>query len=123
MHLGALLISFFLEVPLWVKVLVTLLILLSMLHSLRKHAFRAMPDVVSNLVWEEGDDWVITLKNGTEHTAQMTTDGFISPWMTVLNFIDEAKRKRSVVLLPDSVTQDSFRQLRVRLRVRRNSEE
>lgn len=123
MHLGALLIIFLIEIPLWVKILAVFFLLFSLMLTLRQHVFRAVPDAIANLVWEEGDDWIMSLKNGNQLGAKMTTSRFISPWMTVLNFVDESKRKRAVVLLADSLNKESFRQLRVRLRVGRSSEE
>lgn len=52
-------------------------------------------------------------------TAQVLTRSMVNPWLTVLAYRLEGERHgRSITLLPDSLSRDDFRRLRVWLRWR-----
>ncbi len=55
-------------------------------------------------------------KNGKTVQVQVDPATTLMPWMVVLCFRDERKRQRSWVILPDSLSPDAFRQLRLWLR-------
>jgi hypothetical protein len=68
------------------------------------------------LIWAENNHWTVE-QNGQQVIAALKANSFISVVLSVLNFKDEAGRSFSVLLFPDSINAEQFRQLRVRLKV------
>lgn len=58
----------------------------------------------------------LLLRNGREQTGQVCGDTLVLPWLVVLNLKDDLGARRSVLLLPDSLSAEAFRHLRVQLR-------
>lgn len=67
------------------------------------------------LIWQESG-WLIR-EAGQECPAELLPSSFVTPWLAILNFRTTRGRTLSVPLLMDCVDGDSFRRLRVRLRV------
>lgn len=65
----------------------------------------------------------LLLRNGYELTGQICGDTLVLPWLVVVNMKDDLGVRRSVLLLPDSLSEEDFRRLRVQLRhgVRRHA--
>ncbi|MDH4284058.1 MAG: hypothetical protein OEV35_01940 [Gallionellaceae bacterium] len=65
----------------------------------------------------EGDE-VVLLKSGEKFFAgRILPHSVVSPFLIVLNIAPKAVQRRcSIIILPDSLNAESFRQLRVRLR-------
>lgn len=80
-----------------------------------RHAGLTHDRAVVHLTWTRHGDWRLTTADGTEHDADLQGDSYIHPWLVILNF-RLAKGRTSVVLFPDSLHEDDFRRLRVRLR-------
>ena len=65
----------------------------------------------------EGDLAILTLRNGEQLTGQILRDSLVTPYLTVLNVLPQGARfLRSVIILPDSLDAESFRQLRAQLK-------
>ena len=113
MHCGAIFLVLLLPVP--AKLWIAALMMISMLHTIMRHALLASPSspVFLNM---EGDARLV-LKNGREARCTLLESSYVSPYLTVLN-LREKKRlfSRSVIIFPDAVDREEFRQLRVRLR-------
>ena len=63
------------------------------------------------------DKVIVTERNGRQVAGKVLPDSIIAPLLTIVNFLPQGSRSvRSVVILPDSLDTDSFRQLRVGLR-------
>lgn len=67
----------------------------------------------------DGDVILLGARNGDQVTAKVLADSLVTPFITVLNMLPQgAYLARSVIILPDSLDAESFRQLRVWLRWR-----
>jgi len=65
----------------------------------------------------ETDSIVMLLRNGGQISARLAGDSLVTPVLTVLNLLPEGKQKiRSVLIFPDSMEKDQFRELRVLLK-------
>lgn len=115
-HGAALLALLALALPLWAMAALLLLLLFSLLHHLRRDAWLSAPSSGVKLVLEE-EGVVLTVRNGDQLTGRLLHDSLITPFLTVLNVLPQgAYLTRSIIILPDSLDNESFRQLRVWLK-------
>jgi len=89
-------------------------VLLSLAWHWRLHVNPRYPHAVRGLRWEADGNCVLQLASGRQLTTRLARHAFVTPWMVILYFRD---RPRHLVLLPDMLTPEAFRQLRVRLRI------
>ncbi len=105
-----------LALPLWAKAALAALILFSLMHHLRRDAWLSAPSSRVALTLE-GDRVVLSTRGGEQMAGQMLHDSLVTPFITVLNVLPQgAHFARSVVILPDTLDAESFRQLRVWLK-------
>ena len=92
----------------------------SLAHSLCRHAFLLTPNAVVALEVKDGETCRAQRRNGEAHDAQILGTTYVTPWLTVLNLRPEGRRlARHVLVVPDNIERDLFRQLRVVLRWQR----
>jgi len=84
------------------------------LHALQKHATA----LVGIRCDSDGGTLSYQLKRGQWIVGSVMQGGLISRWLTIVHLQDlsEVGRKRCLVLLPDALSADNFRRLRVYLR-------
>lgn len=74
------------------------------------------------LTWLDGNSWKLFLKAGKAVQAQLLGSSTCLPYFAALNFKIDGNnwlnRHRSVVISPDAIDKEIFRQLRVHLRTR-----
>jgi hypothetical protein len=87
-------------------------VLAGYLLFLRRHVWRP----VTMLAWDPVGGWSLGTVRGGEMEARLRHDAFVHPSLIVLNFSLGRWRRRSVVLLPDSLPADELRRLRALLR-------
>jgi toxin CptA len=114
---GATLAALFpLAFPIWAKAALAFFVLLSLGYNLWREAWLLSPSASLGLMLE-GDQWVLTTRNGKQLNCQILRDSLVTPYLTVLNVLPQGARFAcSVVILPDSMDAESFRQLRVWLK-------
>ncbi len=65
----------------------------------------------------DGDRVVLSSRKGDELTGELLRSSVVTPYLVVLNIaVSGQHRRRNVVLMPDSMEAESFRQLRVALK-------
>ena len=102
--------------PVWAKTSLACLILFSMGYHVWREAWLAAPSATVTLTLED-DLAVLTQRNGDQLTGKILRDSLVTPFLTVLNFSPKNTRiAHSLVILPDSLDDASFRQLRVWLK-------
>lgn len=122
-HGGSLGVLFLVPLPVYAAWAAALIVLASMAWGIRRHALRLDRNAIVRLVWDADDAWLLVTAAGRELAAVLMTSSYVHPWLAVLNFQTEGTgvrrlwRRRSVVLLPDALDAESFRRLRVRLRI------
>jgi hypothetical protein len=104
-----------LQLPEWielsvVRVTLSLLIFMSYYHTLRYHVF-LIAHPLRNCALYNNDVW---LQDG--QIAVIDSSSYFHPWLVVLRARLPSGRIYSLVIFPDALDADQFRQLRVRLR-------
>ncbi len=113
-HLGA--ISLILVLPISARLPPVMLLAFSMAYSILRYAFIRLPDSIVSLKLEE-KSCMFSMRGGSEKSCVFHGSSYVSPYLTVLNLKEEGKRlMKSVVILPDAIDREEFRQLRVWLR-------
>lgn len=102
----------------WVwKIAALPLFLGSLMFALRHHAWRLTPAAVVGLHLEPEGKVVFLRRDGLVLEGLLLGSSFVSPWLTVLNLRPEGRRRSvPLVILPDAVEREAFRQLRVWLK-------
>ena len=115
-HGAALAALFPLAFPAWAKSALACVILFSLWYHLRRDAWLAAPSS-SKALMLESEQVVLTTHGGEQLACRVLRGSTITPFLTVLNILPPGARfARSVVILPDSLDAESFRQLRVWLK-------
>lgn len=105
-----------LALPLWAVAATLLLLLSSLLLHLRRDAWLSTRFSPIKLAFE-GEEVVLTVRNGKQLNGNLLQHSLITPFLTVLNVLPHgAYTARSIVILPDSLDSESYRQLRVWLK-------
>jgi hypothetical protein len=102
--------------PLPVPAILALLVatLLSLAWHWRTRVSPRYPHAVRALRWDADGNCILWLASGEQLTASLAAHAFVMPWLVILYFHG---RPRHLVLLPDMLSAQAFRQLRVRLRL------
>ena len=105
------------DLPIWLKILLVLLICASCAAYSYSTALLRSGGAVVGL--EIGDDDALSFqtRRGEWREGTLLGSSFVSPYLTILN-IGTAGRffARHVVIMPDGIDAEDFRRLRVRLR-------
>ena len=105
-----------LALPIWAKILLASLVLISLLYHVWHDAWLLALSSNKTLLLD-GDMILLVARNGDQVTARVLADSLVTPYITVLNVLPQGSYlARSVIILPDSLDAESFRQLRVWLR-------
>lgn len=113
-HGAAMLVLPLLPVPLPLRLALAGVVVLSLAWYWHRMVSRNYPYAVRELRWEAGRDCVLQLASGEQLQAQLAPRAFVMPWLVILYF---RGRPRQLVLLPDMLSTEAFRRLRVRLRM------
>jgi Membrane-bound toxin component of toxin-antitoxin system len=70
------------------------------------------------VVWKRNNEWIIN--DGKADEAVLLSTSMVFPWLTILNFKLKNLRPKSIIIFPDNLDKEVFRQLRVRLKVTSN---
>jgi hypothetical protein len=119
-HTSALLLLPLLPLSGWLLLPPAVAVLCSLMHGWRLHVERSHPQAVQALHWAGGRRCRLTLTGDREIEAVLVPQAVVLPWLTILRFSGPARRRRFLVLLPDMLDRDRFRQLRVRLKIELN---
>lgn len=102
-----------LALPLWAKILLVLFVLVSLLYHVWHDAWLLALSSNKTLLLD-GDMILLVARNGDRVTARILADSLVTPFITILNVLPQGSYlARSVIILPDSLDAEVFRQLRV----------
>ena len=119
MHALALASAWLVPLALAAKIGVAVVLVSSLALSLQQHMWRAGKRSVRAIRLTGECDVSLQGRDGVWLETIILPSSFISPYLTVLNLsVEGEKRARHVVLLPDAMDTEQFRQLRVWLRWR-----
>ena len=105
--------------PHWLAVLLMPALLGSAWHTLRRDGFRALQHSLIALRIDEDCRCEFQNRTGEWHDAALLGSSFVSSYLTVLNLKPANGRLvKHLVVLPDAVSAEDFRRLRVWLKWR-----
>lgn len=117
MHGGALYWLSLFALPLWLKLIFSVCVIVSVVVQLRTHLLQKGRRAVTGLQWDGGEEWQLQIGSGEILTARLLGSSFVSSWLIVLNFrIVSGRGSVPVMLMPDSIDAASFRRLTAKLR-------
>ncbi len=77
-----------------------------------------LPSAIRRVHWQEGNHWILENGQTQKFEAVLLADSINLPYLVILNFkIRDKFWVKSVVLFQDSLDSESFRRLRVRLKI------
>lgn len=113
----------------WIKFGMSLLVLLVIAYAIRQHALLSLPSSIVSLGYQphatQGQQWRVLNKAGASMNVSLRLqDCFVSPYLTLLNLEPAQKqswlswfmRLNAIIILPDRLSNDAYRQLRVLLK-------
>jgi toxin CptA len=116
LHAAALVAVLSMPFPVWAKLAMVSMILTSLAYHAWCDAWLAAPSAAVALVLEAGEVKLVT-RDGRQVVVTISHDSLVTSLLVVLNMKPQRARFwRRVVILPDSMDGESFRQLRVWLK-------
>ncbi|MCK5639925.1 MAG: hypothetical protein KAJ19_03980 [Gammaproteobacteria bacterium] len=114
-HGGALLLCLLPDFSPVIRLVIILFVALSLLFVFRRFYSE---NTFKQLVWDEQGVWVLCRHDGRQLDAELLPDSYVSPGLVILNLrCLDGTRCPSQLLLSDSLDEETFRRLRVRLRL------
>ena len=105
--------------PLWIYALLLFSLLMSLVHQLTYQAWRISPFSIVAVEFEREGDVYLQYRNGAGVAARVLGSSFVTPYLTIILLkSNRAWFARSVVVMPDMLTAELFRRLRVWLKWR-----
>lgn len=118
MYLGAFYWLWAFDLSLLIKLIVAAALIVGLINHSRQHLFKTSRRAVTNMIWQEQDQWQLETATGDTINARLKGSSFVNPWLIVLNLKPEqGGRMLPVVVMPDSVDSTTFRRLSVKLRM------
>lgn len=117
MHLLSLLLVWLMPLPLWFQLPISSVLLVSATFYLKRDALLTAQN--STIALQVHSDCQCEIQNrlGEWEDVELLGTSFVAPYLTVLNFKIAGKRlAKHVVIFPDAVDSEHFRQLRVLLK-------
>ncbi|MGZ8242959.1 protein YgfX [Methylomagnum sp.] len=99
--------------PVWIKASLFMAVALSLYFTYRNHV---LDPAVRELSLSPDGEWKVMCRSGTVF-AQLADGSVVTRWLVILHLIPESGGKLAVPILRDSLDAESFRRLRVHLRV------
>ncbi len=114
---GALAFTALLSWPWWVKLGLSLLLIVSFVRVSRRHLLCRGRGAVLSMICEDGERWRLECAAGGWVGATLLSGSSLQPWVALMSFRVEGERRPwSVVVMSDSTDSTTFRRLHARLR-------
>lgn len=107
-----------LELAWWIKAPAALAVIAQWAMAWRRHVSFVSPRAIRRLVWMAENRWELSSSEGGNREACLLPAAYIHPFLVVLRFMTEDKRRCAVILPADGLDPDSHRRLRVLLRLK-----
>jgi len=100
----------------WAKGGLVVLLVCSLVYYLRRYAWLSLSS--SHVAIRiDGNNIALITRGGSESAGQVLRDSVVTPVLTILNVLLPGKKSASfVVIFPDSLDKERFRELRVLLK-------
>ncbi len=121
-HTAALLVLPLLDIAWWMMLTAGFLVVLSFVVNFRRHVLYRGMRALRWMRWGDADDWELHTTSGLTLRAQLLTDWYAQPWLVMIPLRVDGHGVWHVPVVTDMLDADSFRQLRVRLKLHAGSE-
>lgn len=102
--------------PIILKIITVLLCLLIMIWSMQRYVLLQSPHSIIFAKIEKGVTWQLMDKSGKLQSACLQNNTICTRWLVILNFkLASHFWGLPIIIFPDSITSDRFRQLRAYL--------
>ncbi|MBI5750861.1 MAG: hypothetical protein HZA59_01780 [Hydrogenophilales bacterium] len=109
----------FVPLPYGLKILLGVILAASLMQSLMREAWRIGSSSIVELQCEREGGVLAKSRSGKEFEARVLGSSFVAPYLTIVLLKPAASRRvRAVLILPDALEPEMFRQLRVWLKWR-----
>ena len=116
-HLFNLALLWVVPFPLWVKLAFSTIIMGSAIYSIKRNALLAFQESIIAFQLDSDCKCEIQKRGGKWVEAELLGTSFVAPYLTLLNLKFPGKRfTQHIIILPDAVDTELFRQLRVLLK-------
>ena len=105
---------------LMMRLIILGLVLLSGVYYGRLHLRQGLKKSVLMIQQDSAKNWQITIKGDEQKSVTLLPSSFISQALMVLNYRGLDNKSYPVLITPDSVSNNDFRRLRVRLKLTNN---
>jgi toxin CptA len=110
------LIVFMLPMVVLIKIALAALLACALYYSLRRDAWLLLP-LSPVAIRIEGDQLRLITRGGSELQGEISGNSVVTPFITILHVVPQViKGVRYVVIFPDSMDKERFRELRVQLK-------
>ena len=116
-HLSALAILFWIDIVIWAKLVLAILVVVSMADVFRRVVLRRAGHAVTAIELDSDNNMKLIYRSGRQARVSRLHSKFISPVVSL--FTVEVEHKiipQSLVIAFDAVDKEQFRQLRVKLK-------
>lgn len=104
------------QVSILLSLVLILLIVFSTYYFLRLHLFFNASRSVKTIYQDSRNNWFLISATNDEIKVSLLPESFSSNFLIIINYIDSNQDKYVVVITPDSVPSELFRQLKVNLK-------
>ncbi len=104
--------------PWWLKILSTSICICSFIFVMRQYVWLSTSSAVVKVMLKPDERWELVRRSGLVEAVALQGDTIIAPFGIILNFKKE-RSNTSILICPDSVAGEQFRQLCVQLRTGR----
>lgn len=102
---------------LWAIIIIECCLGYSLTRNIRHYAQLRDPHAIRKITYSKEKGWALVANNHTVHLARLLPNSTVFSWLIVLNFECQKKKKRkSVLIFSDSIPNQQFRQLKVKLK-------
>ena len=116
-HIFSLVLLWAVPLPFWAKLVFSAILMGSAIYSIKRNALLAFQKSIIALQLHSDCKCEIQKREGGWVEAELLGTSFVAPYLTLLNFKLPGKRfTQHIVILPDAVDSELFRQLRVLLK-------
>ena len=116
-HGSAVIVVFLLDPPFWLLLVAITVLVCSLTANLGRHASRNHPQAIKRIVWSTDQQWYLYTADRNRYSAILLPPAYVQSSAVILSFRTDTGQTSHVLLIPDMLTSEAFRKLRVRLQL------
>jgi len=93
--------------------------ILSLFYFIKLHLNMSLKQSIYSISRDINNKWWVNYKNKKNINITLSSNSFVSNYLILLNTIDASKKCSTIIITPDSIKKDQFRQLKVILKTDR----